>query len=93
MHQRVVVAVVELCFWKDIGPVREQQDRKASNKASELCKGIATLRDQQEKTCTSGRATKRRQKFCSRKRPPKLEPRSVRPNEVFENLACRICPE
>ena len=24
---------------------------------------------------------------------PKLEPRSVRPNEVFENLACRICPE
>ena len=25
--------------------------------------------------------------------PPKLKPRSVRPNEVFENLACRICPE
>ena len=22
-----------------------------------------------------------------------MEPRSVRPNEVFENLACRICPE
>ena len=22
-----------------------------------------------------------------------MKPRSVRPNEVFENLACRICPE
>ena len=30
---------------------------------------------------------------CSSKRPPKLEPRSVRPNEVFENLACRSSPE
>ena len=32
-------------------------------------------------------------KVCSSKRPPKLEPRSVRTNEVFENLACRVSPE
>ena len=32
-------------------------------------------------------------KVCSSKRPPKLEPRSVRPKEVFENLACRLCHE
>ena len=38
----------------------------------------------------NGRAAKYRQKVCSSKRPSKLEPRSVRPNDVFENLACRI---
>ena len=37
-----------------------------------------------------GKAAQCQQKVCSSKRPPKLEPRSVRPNEVFENLACRI---
>ena len=37
-----------------------------------------------------GKAAQCRQKVCSSKRPPKLEPRSVRPNEVFENLACRF---
>ena len=37
-----------------------------------------------------GRTAKCRQKVCSSKRPAELEPRSVRPNEVFENLACRI---
>ena len=42
---------------------------------------------------TLGKAAKCRQKVCSSKRPPKLEPRSVRPNEVFENLTSRICPE
>ena len=42
---------------------------------------------------TVGRAAKCRQKVCSSKRPPKLEPKSVRPKEVFENLACRICHE
>ena len=42
---------------------------------------------------TVRKAAKCRQKVCSSKRPPKLEPRSVRPNEVFENLASRICPE
>ena len=32
-----------------------------------------------------GKAAKcRRQKVCLSKRPPKSEPRSVRPNEVFE---------
>ena len=40
-----------------------------------------------------GKAAQCRQKVCSSKRPPKLDPRSVRPNEVFENLACRISPE
>ena len=40
-----------------------------------------------------GKDAQCRQKVCSSKRPPKLEPRSVRANEVFENLACRISPE
>ena len=42
-----------------------------------------------------GKAAQCRQKVCSSKRPPKLklEPRSVRANEVFENPACRISPE
>ena len=40
----------------------------------------------------NGKAAQCRQKVCSSKRPPKLEPRSVRANEVFENLACRISP-
>ena len=31
--------------------------------------------------------------FVRARGPPKLEPRSVQPNEVFENFACRICPE
>ena len=41
----------------------------------------------------SGKAAQCRQKVCSSKRPPELKPRSVRPNEVFENIACRISPE
>ena len=45
------------------------------------------------KNSLNGKAAQCRQKVCSSKRPPKLEPRSVRPNEVFENLACRIAPE
>ena len=31
--------------------------------------------------------------FALDKRPPKLEPGSVRPNEVLENPASRVCPE
>ena len=36
------------------------------------------------------KAAECRQKVCSSKRPPKLERRSVRPNEVFETFAYRI---
>ena len=45
------------------------------------------------KYCSIGKAAQCRQKVCSSKRPPKLEPGSVRANEVFENLACRVAPE
>ena len=33
-----------------------------------------------------GKAAECQAKVCSSKRPPKSEPRSVRPNEVLENL-------
>ena len=58
---------------------------------------ITTANSTQTKTVPlqgpCGKAAQCRQKVCSSKRPPKLEPRSVRANEVFENLACRISPE
>ena len=38
----------------------------------------------------AGKAAKCRQKLCSSKRPPKFEPRSVRPNEVFENVVLAL---
>ena len=50
-----------------------------------VCQGKAT---HPQKTPTQIKWEGRRvpTKVCSSKRPPKLEPRSVRPNEVFENL-------
>ena len=82
--QSCLLHVYLVCSWNEVGDVLCQVS------SSPFCTcpfwRMPTILE-------TGKAAKCRQKVCSSKRPPKLEPRSVRPNEVFENLASRICPE
>ena len=51
-----------------------------------LGEGLHPKNPLRHKLALVGRPQKCQQKVCSSKWPPKLEPRSVRQNEVFENL-------
>ena len=72
---------------------KQRKDRDFHNARAKKGFSSGTLKRFARIRRFAGKAAQCRQKVCSSKRPPKLEPRSVRPNEVFENLVCRISPE